>query len=168
MLGIAGNFVDRIFAVMGAFAFSQFPLFMQDYRQQLVGRIAELRLQIQAMQQAAGDRTLHAYVEKFANSSDPDFSKHGEILQGMLQRYEALQQGYASMAQAAPLVQPFTFATHFQKDVALSTWEHFDFGIPLSVEGGVYALIGIVVATCLIRIGTYPFKKMSGSDASAH
>lgn len=167
MLRVIGTLADRICAVCGALVFSQLPLFMQDYQQQLVGRISELRIQIQAMQQIAGDRTLDTYIQKFVSHNDSDIAQHGELLMGVMKRYESLQHAYTSLMQNGPLTKPIAFVSNLHQDVALSTWSHFEFGIPLSVEGGIYALIGIVVTMGVIRAISYPFRRKSGSKASA-
>lgn len=48
-----GGLMDRACAVVGAVVFAQAPLFMQQYSQQLIGRTAELKLQVDGMKQAA-------------------------------------------------------------------------------------------------------------------
>lgn len=53
MIKWIGGLIDRIFAVVGALACLQFPLFLQQYQQHLSGHVVELQIQIQAMQRAA-------------------------------------------------------------------------------------------------------------------
>lgn len=139
--------LDRICVVLGAFLFSQIPLFMQQYRHQLTGHVAELYFQVGLMQQAAqrSGKTLEQYIQKFIQSSDADFIYQGEIMSAMVTRLQALSDGLVAMNHASVLTRPLEFLRHYQGDIVKSTFETFEMGIPFTYEGLVYALAGIVV-----------------------
>lgn len=143
MLRFVGDIIERIGIVVCALITVQIPLFIKQYEQQLVGRIAELKMQVDAMKQLAQGRTLDAYIEKFISSSDSDFSMHGELLKNVVNRYFSLSDAYAQLAQASLFQKPYVFATHFHQDVVMSTWSHFSPGLLLTLEGAVFALAGV-------------------------
>ncbi len=72
-----GSLIDRIFVVVGAFIFSQAPQFFSLYSQRLGGHVAELTLQIRAMEKVA--EKMH---------SDPELVV---VLSGHLSEPEAAQ-----------------------------------------------------------------------------
>lgn len=140
-----GGLLDRICAVAGALAFSQVPLFMQQYKQQLSGHVVELQLQVKAMRQAAmlTGKTLEQFIAKFSASTDGDFARQGEIMHAMVQRWQALSDGFAALNEASTFSAPFVFLSHLNLEIAKETASAFSLGIPLSLEGAVWAVIGI-------------------------
>ena len=139
--------LDRIFAALGALLFSQVPLFIYYYMQQLQGRVAELLGQKEALIRVAAQtgKTLDQYILKFLNSSDPDFSAQGHLMQGLLERLKTLSTGLSQLQNATVWEKPFIFIKAFYWDIASSTWSQYAIGIPLSIEGGVYAFAGLLV-----------------------
>lgn len=138
-------FFDRVFAVIGALILSQAPLFFQNYIQRLSGHVDELSFQIQAMQQIAekNGKSLVEYIQKFVGHIDPDFAAQGELLQEMLKRHGELKQTLIGMQEASLFARPFYFAQHMQKEIVQATFKDFSFGLSWSLEGLVYALVGI-------------------------
>lgn len=151
--------IERIVAILCVLVFMQIPLFMQQYQQQLVGRLEELSLQMQTMQKAAGTRSLHQYIQKFQSSADPDFSNHGDFLQALVQRYESFTQAYTALTEASAWSKPFVFLAHLHSDVALSTFHHYDLGIPLNFEGIFYAALGLLIGLFIKRPGLQPARE---------
>lgn len=147
MLQWFGGLLDRICAVVGALAVSQIPLFIQQYKHQLSGHVAELQIQVDAMRQAASHsgKTLEQFIKKFVDSQDGDFSLQGEIMQSMVSRWHSLSDAFFALKDASLFTKPVVFALHFNPAIAKETMDSFVPGIPLSLEGGVYALIGIGV-----------------------
>lgn len=147
MLKWIGGFIDRIFAVAGALALSQFPLFMQQYQQHLSGRVAELQMQVQAMRNAAAltGKSLQQYVMKFLQNGDADFKNQGAIMNSMVERYNHLTEGYNALHDSSIFSKPVMFIRYFDWDIAQSTWQSFEIGFSFSLEVFIYAALGIVV-----------------------
>jgi hypothetical protein len=141
-----GGLIDRIFAVAGALAFSQIPLFMQQYQLHLSGHVAELQMQVQAMRNSAAltGKSLEQYIMKFLNSSDLDFKNQGDLMRAMIQRYENLAEGYNALQNATAYAKPFLFIQYFDRDIAQATWPAFQMGFSFNLEGAAYVLMGIV------------------------
>jgi Protein of unknown function (DUF2937) len=149
-----GGILDRIFVVVGALLFSQAPLFMHQYRQQLAGHVAELQLQVEVMRNAAllSGKTLEQFVSKFLQSSDTDFSRQGQIMQGMVQRWHELSEGLHSLDNSSIWARPIAFFSHFNIQVAKSTLNSFTIGIPITMEGLIYAILGIFFGYALFHL----------------
>lgn len=145
MIKWMGGIFDRIFAVGGAFILSQAPLFMQQYKQQLVGHVAELQTQIALMQNAAilSGKTLPQLVDKFLSSQDPDFIRQGELMTLLVSRWENFSSAYTALNDASIWTRPFVFIKHLNLDIFKSTFHSFDLGIALNFEGLCYGLAGI-------------------------
>lgn len=151
MLKWFGGLMDRIFAVVGAIILAQAPLFMQQYTQQLVSRESELRLQVGAMRHAASlsGKTLEQLAQKFIENSDADVARQGEIMLAMLSRWHNLSDALAAMQESSIWSRPLAFLYHLNTDAFSSTLHHFTIGLPLNMEGGVYALLGLAMG-CLV------------------
>jgi len=139
------NALDRVFAVIGALVFSQAPMFMQQYQQQLAGHVAELQIQIDKMKAVAmnSGKNLESYIEKFTSNSDLDFMRQGELMQKMTDRYRDFSETLLSLNQSSAFTRPFVFISNMYSDIATSTFKTFNFGLEFSLEGLIYALVGI-------------------------
>lgn len=147
MIKWMSKLIDRLSVVIGAFIFSQAPIFMQQYRHQLSGHVSELQLQVQNMRQIAmtSNKTLDQYIQKFVSSSDPDFSRQGEVMASMVTRWHELQDGLLAVDQASVLMRPFSFIRHIDLAIAKSTLHSFEFGVAFTYESLVYILFGMSV-----------------------
>lgn len=145
------NMMDRIFCVVGAVLFSQVPTFMQQYAQQLGGRSEELKLQIDLMAKTAlySGKNLKEYIQKFLSNTDSDISQQGELMQEMTVRYQKLSEAASALNHASVFEKPYVFFTHLYSDVASSTLQLFTPGFSFSLEGIVYAFIGILFGTLI-------------------
>ncbi|MGZ3634018.1 MAG: DUF2937 family protein [Parachlamydiaceae bacterium] len=137
--------LDRVFAVLGALVGTQAPMFIQQYHQQLSGRVAELKLHIEAITKVAaqGQKNLQQYIEHFMQSGDPDFMRQGELMLALNERYETLLQAFQNLTSASVLSKPIVFIREFNWDIASSTFVDFQTGVPFTLEGLAYAIIGI-------------------------
>lgn len=149
-----GGLTERLFGVAAAVAFSQCPLFIQQYLHQLSGHIAELQHQMDALQIVAGKtgKSVELFIQKFLMSSELEFRLQGQLLQNMHQRYHDFYDVLQTMQTAPAWERPLVFIRHVDKDVARDTWKAFEVGLPLTTEGGVYALIGIAIGCLLYKV----------------
>lgn len=141
---IAG-LMDRCFAVVGAIVFAQVPLFMQQYIQQLIGRTSELSLQVEGMRHAASlsGKTLEQLTKKFIESADLDVARQGELMLAIVKRWRNVSDALSAMKNSSVWSRPFAFLYHLDTDAFSSSFDHFKIGLPLNLEGGVYALAGV-------------------------
>lgn len=147
MLKLLAKLIDRIFVVIGALVFVQAPLFIQQYQHQLIGHVDEIRLQVNSMRAAASQsgKTLEQYIDKFQSSHDADFYLQGRIMSAMVERMQYLSDSLGALNQSTVWSRPFVFLRHYDSAIVKSTWQSYDLGIPLTIEGLGYALAGISV-----------------------
>lgn len=139
--------LDRCCIVLGAFLFSQFPAFFQQYTQRLAGHLAELNHQLRELQHIAGQagKTLPEYMHKFANHSDPDFAHQGTWMLNMVERQKFLSEAWVQMSQADVWARPYAFLKYLQWDIAQGTMVDFKPGLHFTLEGALYVIVGMFV-----------------------
>jgi len=163
------GFLDRCCALAGVVLCSQIPVFITQYTQQLVGRAAEIKLQVDAMRQSAGfsGKTLEQLIQKFLGSPDLDITRQGELMLSTVQRNEALTQALTDLHNSSVWSRPFEFLFHLDRGVFDSTFREFQWGLPLNLEGGIYALVGMGVGYLFFSI-IIRFFTFFGSRVKAH
>ncbi len=147
----AENLLDRLCVVLGAFVGSQIPEFMQQYTQRLAGHVDELNHLLDQLRQVAtySNKTLEQYIEKFISNADLDFSRQGEFMQGVVNRWQELHQALNHLMQSSIWSRPYIFIKDLQYDIAQSTLTSFQPGINLSAEGLCYTGAGILISLAL-------------------
>lgn len=145
------NMADRIFVVLGALIFSQVPLYMHSYSLQLQGHVAELQIHLDTLQDIAFQtgKSLEQYVQKFILSPDADFRLQGEAMNRTIERSHSMSEALYTMEHATIWERPFFFIRYLDWQTAKSTMANFEIGIPLNMEGAVYAVVGILVGSTL-------------------
>ena len=145
---------DRILVVMGALLFLQFPLFMHQYQQQLIGRVAELQWQMNEMHNAAerSGKSLEQLIQKFLVNKDQDVVLQGRIMEKVVTRWIKLSQNLTALTQSTVFTRPWVFILYLQWEVLRSTAHSFEFGLPFTLEGVIYALVGIGFGFLIYRI----------------
>jgi hypothetical protein len=154
MIRWLGTLFERLIGLLGALVLSQAPLFMLQYTHEMLGHVAELHRQVSSMSQVAmqGGKTLDAFIQKFLLSEDADFRAQGILMQGMVKRWHSLSEGVAALQHAAFWERPFVFFKHLDSGIVQDTYNSFEPGLPLTLEGGVYALAGLLLAIGLFRL----------------
>ena len=144
---------DRIFAVMGALIFSQAPSFIQQYIQRLAGSTHELKLQVEQIKKIADSAGLsyNEYIQKFSTSGNSLFEYQGQFLQMILDRYENFSRALYNLEQSFWLTRPFTFLKNINSDIFSGTLKHYTPAVNISLEGLIYALIGLLVGYFLYQ-----------------
>lgn len=139
--------IDRAFAVIGAFAFAQFPQFYSQYLHELAGHVEELTRQVNLLKQSAqaSGKTVQELIIKFLQFSDSDVVRQGEFMKQMVERLENLALSQNRLQEASVFTKPLLFIREADGSIALETYHRFLFGFTFTWEGLVYALIGLVV-----------------------
>lgn len=148
ILWMMKSILEGLVAVVGAFAMSQLPIFMQQYTQRLGGHVEELASLLQLLQQnaALSNKSLEEYIHKFRTNGDPDFALQGEFMSGIAARWHELNTLLDQLTQSTLWAKPFVFFHGFQGSIFHSTLETFQPGINLTAEGLIYAGLGILLA----------------------
>lgn len=154
ILSFIGSLIDRLSVVVGAFVGSQIPQFMQQYTQRLAGHVEALQKLINQLQQIASfsHKTLNQYIQKFRESTDPDFTRQGDFMQGIITRWEELNQTLEHLTQSPFWLRPYYFLKDFQPDIARSTFDSYQPGFNLTIEGLCYAGAGMILGWALFQM----------------
>jgi len=97
-------------------------------------------------------KNLDQYIQKFKESTDPDFKRQGEFMQGIITRWEELHQSLINLTQSSFWLRPYYFIKHFQSDIAHSTFDSFQPGFNLTIEGLCYAGAGMILGWALFQV----------------
>lgn len=144
--------MDRSISAVCALLCLQIPSFFVQYMQRLSGHIQELQRQLGTLKhlaQASG-RNLTQYIEKFVHQSDHDFSEQGQWMQGLLERHGGLTQSFQALQNADAWQRPFVFLSEMDSNIAFGTVHEFQPAIAMSVEGLLYAFMGVLIGSCLV------------------
>lgn len=157
--GIIKGLFDRLFIIIGAFFGSQIPEFMSQYTQRLSGHESELRQLITKLTQIAAlsDKNLDQYISKFVASTDPDFAAQGDFMKGVLSRWQDLNITLHSLTESTMWTRPYYFFKYMNYPIADSTYQSFQPGINLTVEGLCYTGLGIFLAFVIYQVMTKLF-----------
>src|SRR5688572_6927254 len=145
LLGVGDGVLDRILCVLGTVAFSQIPEFMQQYLQRLGGHLDEARRQLGKFEDAAEQSglTLDRLITQTGSNADAAVAKLGGVMTDSVARVEELQAAQTAIVNASIWERPFVFFKNMDADIARATWQIFKPAIPTTVEGLVYAAIGM-------------------------
>ncbi len=162
MLSWISHMLDRIFAVIVALILMQFPLFIDQYMIKLSGNVDELNYQMQKIEQVAQKtkKTPDAYIQKFLQNDDPDFSEQGKFLLAMQERTENLSQALQSLRESGPFTRPFIFMVKSDHRIVRSTYHTYQPGISFSIESIFYGFIGILLGYYIYRLISYFFERV--------
>ena len=147
-LNKAETVLDRILCVLGAVTCSQIPEFFQQYLQRLGGHVDEARLQVDHFRDAESrsGATLDELVRIAAQNPNASVAQLGRVIDAAVARLGVLVQSEAALRDASAWTRPFVFLRHVDLEIARSTWSVFRPAVPTTLEGGAYALAGMVAA----------------------
>lgn len=145
--------LSRLSAVAGALIFSQLPQYLQQYTQRLGGHVNEIGRLVEQLQMLAlqSGKSLSQYIDKFTRSNDPDFAQQGEWMQTLVERHAQLSAAWEAITHATPLTRLSAYLAHHQSEIAKTTLAFFQPAFPMTVEAGIYALIGALIGYLIYR-----------------
>jgi ABC-type transporter Mla subunit MlaD len=150
-LNTSEKILDRILCVAGAVLFSQAPEFMQQYLQRLGGHLAEARRHLEQFQNVAKQtgQTLEQLIATSKANADAAIAKLGGVMDAASTRVAELSSAESAIRDASPFTRPFEFLRHVDHEIANATWAVFKPAVPTTLEGVLYASVGLVVLLAL-------------------
>jgi len=160
----------RSFAVLGGLilgvALSQFPEYAQQYTQRLGGAVDELRVIVgdfDAAAQGAGLTRAQA-LDRYAHSPDTFLEGRGTSMNVTLARYAKLSAALQEIKGADPLQRLQLLPAYLDTDVGARTLADFKPAVPVTAEGFLYAVAGLVIGyllfSALFSLLMLPFRRM--------
>jgi len=143
--------LDRIFSVAGAVLLSQLPNLIILYINALSGALAEARRNVEALKVQARmiGVTADDFIRRLLNSGDPAVQASGRIHQQALERFQEYSEAFGALQSSNPWTRPFVFLQHLDPEILNAV--QFTPALPLSPEGAVYALVGVLLALLLYK-----------------
>ncbi|MCB2100772.1 MAG: DUF2937 family protein [Rhodobacterales bacterium] len=148
------EFTAIVFAALFAMAFSQVPVFVQEYTQRLGGAVGELQALKDGFDENArrSDLTLEAYIQRHQANTDPVMRRTGRTMETTLTRLDDLSAGQAAITAASPWTRPFVLAQHNDRKLLLATWDTFRFTLTVDIYYGLVGLlVGFLFNAALVR-----------------
>jgi len=145
---------DRIISLVSAVIFAQVPQFIAQYIQRLGGHIDELARMARMYEKAASGsgKTVEAYIQFHLNSTVPEFVKTGEIMRLNIERYIELKSVLDRLISSNVYNKFFIFLRGIDFEVAGSTMDSFTPGVPVNIEGLIYAVTGLFIGFLLYSL----------------
>lgn len=143
--------IDRLLCVVGAVLCSQLPEFIQQYLQRLGGHLDEARRQLGQFQEIAAKSglTFDQLMEKSREASEASVARLGQLMHDTVVRVDALAAADTAIRDASFLSRPFVFLRHGDLSIARATWGVFRPAVPTTVEGMLYAVLGMLLMLAL-------------------
>jgi hypothetical protein len=149
---VLARLANGLFAAAGAAGAAQFPAFYSQYLQHLSGRLAQARDDLAPVLEDARRRglSLGEYLER-AQAEGGELT--GTLVAGYRstqQAFDRLQTAQQALNSAGPLEKPLALARHFDLRIAEGTLDGFAPALPLTAEGGGYALTGLLLGLVVV------------------
>lgn len=148
------GFLDRILCVVGAVVFSQAPEFMQQYLQRLGGHVDEASRQVAQYRTVAeqSNLTLDQFIAQTSRNTDAAVAKLGGVMHEAADRLHDLTDAQNALLHSSAFTRPIVFAQHFDKEIARGTWSLFKPAVPATIEGIVYAFLGLFLMLAIYHL----------------
>lgn len=139
--------IDRVLCVVGAALSSQLPEFIQQYLQRLGGSLDEARRQLAQFQEIASKSglTLSQLIAKSRDAGEATVVRFGQLIQDTEARVNTLAAAESAIRDASIFSRPFVFVRHADFEIARATLGIFKPAMPTTVEGLMYAVLGMLV-----------------------
>jgi hypothetical protein len=141
------SLVDRVFAVIGAMIFVQFPQFYSQYIQRLGGHLDEAGRAVHEYTKTAASNnlTLTEYIKIHLTSHNNVFVSTGKLINDFIERLQHLESSIAALNGAWPWNRWWLFLKELDLNIANQTLANYTLGIPTTIEALIYALIGLIL-----------------------
>jgi len=154
-LHLLKGLADRVAAVAGAVAMSQFPGFVQHYVQRLGGHVAEATKSVADWQTIADKTTsgdLPGLVAHYQACGLVEVIEVGKKCAADVERLRRLQESFDALSNASAWSKGWTFLRHCDAEVFGATVRSFVPNVPLDVESLCYAVVGLVLAVVFFAV----------------
>lgn len=144
-----GGLLERVFGLTLALCAVQFPVYFAAYCNTLAGAQLEAQTRYQELEREAASVPLsvNEFIQRHESNADAVFRASGRIHRTTIERYRRFTAMQAALSSAPLWARPWVLSQNFDRSLHLAT--RFEPGLPLSVEGGAYALGGLLLAWLL-------------------
>jgi|GEM_PF-2010801 len=160
------SLADRVICVVMAIILAQGPIYTNQYLNVLSGALKEATINYNEIKEKAKENSLSvpAYIDRHVNSTEEIFRDTGEVLEKSVKRYDRYNEAFTAISASNVFMRPVNLITHF--DPKLNEAVQFEPGVPVTMEGLGYAVIGILFGLLLIGllkvIGRFIGRRLKG------
>jgi hypothetical protein len=160
--GSVGSLVDRVVCVLFAIALAQAPVYIAQYIDVLAGAQMESQKTYDDLEERAAkfDLTLDEFLTRLINNPDPLVKENAEASASTVDRYKRYTEALNALLYGSVWAKPFLLARHY--DPSINAAMHFEPNVPLTMEGAVYALAGVLIAMLIMGFFRFIFGKIFG------
>ncbi|MEL7430615.1 MAG: DUF2937 family protein [Pseudomonadota bacterium] len=162
-MGILSKGWTTVFAAAGIAVFSQAPEFAQQYKQRLGGGIDELQKVVSQFDADAGESGLDrdSALLQMQRSDDSLVQLRGDSMFETIKRFENLTLQRERMNATPAVMQPIHLLRYPDRDLVAGAYEDYRPAVPLTVDGGMWAILGALLVGILGRIPITAFRMRS-------
>jgi hypothetical protein len=142
-------------------AFSQVPVYIQQYEQRLGGAVDELGSVVaKDRENAQGlNMDLDAFIRRHETSPETAFRETGKAMRARTERLVRLEGALERLEGASPWARPFVMARDADPAIAVRAWEAFHFTLALDP---VYGLVGLLAGLFFWDLVSWPWRGKRG------
>jgi hypothetical protein len=159
LLQAGETYLDRVICVAGAALGAQGPEFMQQYLQRLGGQLDEARRQLEIWRRVAAEfgLSLDQLTARYGANADPAVARGGGVVRDLAARVDDLAATEAALRGSTLWTRPWVLLRHLDWGTAHATWSVFRPAVPTTMEGLVYAAVGLALAATIYHGGAKLF-----------
>jgi hypothetical protein len=154
---------------LGAVGASQAPEFAQQYAQRLGGAVDELKAVVQNFDRDASKAGIsrEAGIQRLEGSPDTFVVRRGASIRETIRRYEILQAQQTAMQAPDVLTRVGAMVKDYDPGIAKQAMTIFRPALPLTLEGGFFALLGFLAGSLIGGIASLPMGRRKLRQAGA-
>ena len=150
-----------VVALIFAFAATQLPEYVEQYRQRLGGAIDELARVVARFDSDSSQQGLteSAGIDRLNSNSDPLVERRGEAMHDDVVRLQSLREAQAQFRTEGPVGRIATLATHYDSQIARGAFGDFEPAVPTSPEALVLGAVGFLFGGGLVHMAGRPLRR---------
>lgn len=154
LLGFFDGLLDRVVTVCGVIGLAQFPQFFGQYIQRLGGHLAEAQFMLVRFELMADyfNMTLEEYIKTHLDSGNEVFASSGQLINELISRIQSLEQSLTALKDATVYNRWWVFIRVSDYEIVRETWVNFTPGLPTTLEGVIYGIVGLFVAWGVFQV----------------
>lgn len=152
--------IALFFAMLFGIATTQFPEFVQQYRQRLGGAIDEIGAIVAKFdaESAAKGLTESAAISRLEANVDPLAQERGADMAELVARFAKLKEAASAFDNPNVFVKWETLATTFDRRIASRAYEAYQPAVPTTQDGFIAGIIGFIIGGGLTHLFALPIK----------
>ena len=162
--GSIGSLADRVICVLFAIILAQAPVYISQYVNVLAGAQMESEKIYDDLENSAAkfNLTLDEYLGRLLSNPDPMVKENAEVSSSAVNRYRQYSEALDALLNSSVWSKPFRLMQYYDQSIHAAM--KFEPNVPLTYEGGFYALAGVLIAMLILGLFRTIFGKIFKSE----